>query len=57
MSAGGLFAMGLLVTVIVAIGVGLPLVGAILASRDQAEPGSAEVQQLPDASLGRRPAA
>ena len=58
MSTGWLFAMGALVTVIVAIGVGLPIYGAILDGRDQAERERAEVRrQLSDTSVDRRSAA
>ena len=48
MSTGVLFAIGALVTVIVAIGVALPVYGAILDGRDQArfEAERREVAQL-----------
>jgi hypothetical protein len=48
MSTGWLFAMGVLVTVIVAIGVGLPIYGAILDGHDQAERERDRVQPLPE---------
>ena len=51
MSTGWLFVMGALVTVIVAIGIGLPIYGAILDGRDQAERESAEVQPLFEESV------
>ena len=59
MSAGVLFALGAIVTVLVAIGVGLPVYGAILDGRyqaEQAEP-EAEVLELSPKRPGRRPAA
>jgi len=42
MSGGWLFAIGVLVTLIVAVGVGLPVYGAILDGRDEAERQTAE---------------
>jgi hypothetical protein len=57
MSTGWLFGMGLLVTVVVAIGVALPIYGAILDGRDQAERKLAEVRELTGKRGGRRPAA
>jgi hypothetical protein len=56
-SAGTLFAMGVLVTALVAIGVALPIYGAILDGRYQAERQAAEVRQLSEKRAGRRPAA
>ena len=53
MSAGWLFGIGVLVTVIVAIGVGLPVYGAILDGRYQA----AEVREVSEKRTGIRPAA
>ena len=43
MSSGWLFAVGALVTVLVAIGIALPMYGAILDGRYQAERKSAEM--------------
>ena len=57
MSAGVLFGMGVLVTVLVAIGVALPIYGAILDGRYAAEHDSGEVRQLSTERAGRRPAA
>jgi hypothetical protein len=57
MSTGVLFAMGVLVTVLVSIGVALPIYGAILDGRYQAEREGAEVQELSEKRAGRRPAA
>jgi hypothetical protein len=63
MSTALLFGMGVLVTVIVAIGLGLPIYGAILDGRDQARIDEenaqrlAEVRELPATPPGRRPAA
>ena len=63
MSTGLLFGMGVLVTVIVAIGLGLPIYGAILDGRDQARRNEearqqvAEVRELPGRQPDRRPAA
>jgi tartrate dehydratase beta subunit/fumarate hydratase class I family protein len=57
MSTGGLFGMGVLVSVIVAVGVALPIYGAILDGRDEAERKLAEVQELSEERPGRRPAA
>jgi hypothetical protein len=57
MSPGWLFAVGVLVTFLVAIGVGLPVYGAILDGRDQAERERAEVLDLSSKRPGRRPAA
>ena len=57
MSPGWLFAVGTLVTILVAIGVALPVYGAILDGRDQAERESADVLDLPMNRAGRRSAA
>jgi hypothetical protein len=57
MSAVWLFALGMFVTVIVAIGVALPIYGAILDGRYQAEHELAAVRDLSDTRSGRRPAA
>ena len=61
MSAGVLFALGALVTVLVSVGVALPIYGAILDGRYQAEQvhrhPAADVRQLPTTRAGRRPAA
>ena len=53
MSTGWLFGLGVLVTVLVAVGVGLPVYGAILDGRYQA----AEVRELSEQRTGIRPAA
>jgi hypothetical protein len=57
MSAGWLFAVGVLVTVLVAIGVALPVYGAILDGRYQAERERAGVFDLSTKRHGHRPAA
>jgi len=57
MSSGSLFAVGVLVTVLVAIGVAPPIYGAILDGRYQAERTSADVLDLSSKQSGRRPAA
>lgn len=57
MSAGLLFALGALVTGIVVVGLALPIYGAILDGRYQAEHEGAEVRQLSDKRAGRPPAA
>ena len=57
MSSGWLFAIGVFVTVIVAIGVGLPIYGAILDGRDQAKQEAADVLELSTKRTGQRPAA
>lgn len=57
MSTGWLFAMGALVTVIVAIGVGLPIYGAILDGRYQAEQEARETRELSETWADRRSAA
>jgi hypothetical protein len=45
------------VTVLVAVGLGLPIYGAILDGRYQAERKTAEVRELTKKRSGRRPAA
>jgi hypothetical protein len=57
MSSGWLFAVGTLVTILVAVGVGLPVYGAILDGRYQAERESADVLDLSSERPGHRPAA
>lgn len=57
MSNGALFGLGVLVTLLVAIGLALPIYGAILDGRYQAEQKDAEVRQLSDKRGGHRPAA
>ena len=58
MSTGWLFAMGVLVTVLVAVGVALPVYGAILDGRYQAErAATADVRELSNQRNGRRSAA
>jgi hypothetical protein len=57
MSSGWLFAVGVLVTVLVAVGVALPIYGAILDGRYQAERESAAVLDLSTKRPGHRPAA
>jgi hypothetical protein len=54
MSTGWLFGMGVLVTVIVAIGLALPVYGAILDGRYAAEQKLAEVRELSNKRAGRR---
>jgi hypothetical protein len=57
MSTGWLFGVGVLVTLLVAIGVALPVYGAILDGRFQAERERADVLDLSNRRPGRRPAA
>ena len=57
MSSGWLFLVGALVTVLVTIGVALPVYGAILDGRYQAEREGADVIDLSIKRPGRRPAA
>ena len=61
MSTGWLFGMGVLVTILVAIGLALPIYGAILDGRYQAEQEAADVHDLTTIATsrqpGRRPAA
>jgi hypothetical protein len=56
-SAAWLFGVGVVVTVMVAIGVALPVYGAILDGRYAAERRDAEVHDLSTTRAGRRPAA
>ena len=56
MSSGVMFAIGALVTVLVAIGVALPIYGAILDGRYQAHR-AAQVRKLSEKRPGHRPAA
>ena len=58
MSTGWLFGVGVLVTVLVAIGLALPIYGAILDGRYEDEQRLAEVRELSRKKRnGRRPAA
>jgi hypothetical protein len=57
MSSAWLFAVGVLVTVLVAIGVSLPIYGAILDGRYQAERDTADVLDLSTKRPGDRSAA
>ena len=58
MSAVGLFAIGVVVTLIVGAALGLLVYGAILESRDAAERRAEEARQpSPRVVAGRRPAA
>ena len=57
MSTGALFAVGVLVSIVVAIGLALPILGAILDGRYQADHEAAEVRELSEKRDGRRPAA
>jgi hypothetical protein len=57
MSTGWLFGVGVLVTVLVTIGLALPIYGAILDGRYEAEQRLAEVRELSKKRSGRRPAA
>ena len=57
MSTGLLFVVGSLVTVIVVIGLALPVYGAILDGRYQAEHDAADVHELSTKRAGNRPAA
>jgi hypothetical protein len=57
MSTGLLFAIGTLVTVLVAIGIALPIYGAILDGRYQAEHERTEVLQLSEKRSGHPSAA
>jgi uncharacterized membrane protein len=57
MSAGLLFAIGALVTLIVAVGLALPIYGAILDGRYQAEQEARQVRELSETRTGRRSAA
>jgi hypothetical protein len=53
MSTGLLFGVGVLVTLLVALGVALPVYGAILDGRYQAEHRLAEVRELSELQSGR----
>jgi hypothetical protein len=57
MSAVLLFALGAVVTALVAVGVALPIYGAILDGRYQAEHEGAELHELPANRATGRPAA
>ena len=57
MSTGLLFGIGVLVTVLVAIGIALPVYGAILDGRYQAEREAADVLELSSKRAGRQSAA
>jgi hypothetical protein len=57
MSTGWLFGIGTLVTILVVVGLALPVYGAILDGRYQAEHEGAEVLDLSSGRPGRRPAA
>jgi hypothetical protein len=57
MSTGLLFAIGARVTVIVATGLALPIYGAILDGRYQAERKAAELRELSEKRARRRSAA
>jgi hypothetical protein len=57
MSTGWLFGVGVLVTVLVTVGLALPIYGAILDGRYEAEQRLAEVRELSKKRTGRRPAA
>jgi len=56
MSTGWLFAMGVFVTAIVAVGLALPIYGAILDGRDEAERKAAGVRDLAAERANRRSA-
>ncbi len=57
MSSAWLFAVGALVTLVVAIGLALPVYGAILDGRDEAQREGADVLDLSPKRAGHRPAA
>lgn len=58
MSAGWLFALGVLVTALVGTGLALPVYGAVLDGRDEARRKAAEAgRSLADRGAGRRSAA
>jgi hypothetical protein len=58
MTTGWLFGVGVLVTVLVTVGLALPIYGAILDGRYEAEQRLAEVRELSRKKRnGRRPAA
>jgi hypothetical protein len=56
-STGLLFALGALISVVVAIGLALPIYGAILDGRYQAEQKAREVRELSAQRANRRSAA
>jgi hypothetical protein len=56
-SSGLLFAVGALVTLVVAVGLALPIYGAILDGRYQAEQDAQHVRELSEKRTGRRSAA
>lgn len=57
MSTGWLFGLGMVVTVLVVVGLALPIYGAVLDGRDQAARKNAPARQLSNERTGRRPAA
>ena len=57
MSTGWLFGVGVLVTFLVALGLALPIYGAILDGRYAAEQRPAEVRELTKKRRGSQPAA
>ena len=57
MSTGLLLAVGALVTLVVAVGLALPIYGAILDGRYQAEQEARQVRELSETRAGRRSAA
>ena len=57
MSSGLLFAVGAVVTFIVAVGLALPIYGAILDGRYQAQQEARHVRELSEKRAGCRPAA
>ena len=57
MSSGLLFAVGAMVTLVVAVGLALPIYGAILDGRYQAEQEARQVRELSEKRAGRRSAA
>ena len=57
MSTGWLFGVGVLVTLLVIVGLALPIYGAILDGRYEAERRGAEVRELSKKRSGWRPAA
>lgn len=57
MSSGLLFAVGAMVTLVVAVGLALPIYGAILDGRYQAEEDARQVRELSDKRADHRPAA
>jgi hypothetical protein len=57
MTTGWLFGVGVLVTVLVAVGLAFPIYGAILDGRYEAEQRLAEMRELSKKRTSRRPAA